>query len=252
MLRQLGGNAEIGPGTVLNDPLNSPYVLYVDPSIGDDNFVGGSYSTAGGAAERIELQRLECGYSPHRPFKTINRAAIEAGIITSKSFYARPEETADLVSIVVQTGVHILYNQMGAASVTEWQSGIVPTSDQLAAFNPLASGGLILPRGASICSMDLRKTLIRPNFVPTPVDELADASNRRSFFKVTGVGYYFGFTFRDKVGGREGGPRRRRRGGGCVDRAAAAPPPPRRRCCTRTRAATVRYRRARLPPGRAR
>ena len=200
MLRQLGGNAEIGPGTVLNDPLNSPYVLYVDPSIGDDNFVGGSYSTAGGAAERIELQRLECGYSPHRPFKTINRAAIEAGIITSKSFYARPEETADLVSIVVQTGVHILYNQMGAASVTEWQSGIVPTSDQLAAFNPLASGGLILPRGASICSMDLRKTLIRPNFVPTPVDELADASNRRSFFKVTGVGYYFGFTFMDKVG----------------------------------------------------
>ena len=200
MLRQLGGNAEIGAGAVLNDPLNSPYVLYVDGNIGDDNFVGGSYSTTGGAAERIELQRLECGYSPHRPFKTINRAAIEAGIITSKSFYERPAETVDLVSIVVQPGIHTIYNQLGAASVTEWSSGTVPTADQLAAFNPLASGGLILPRGASICSMDLRKTLIRPNFVPTPVDELADASNRRSFFKVTGVGYYFGFTFMDKVG----------------------------------------------------
>ena len=58
--RQLGGNP--APG----DPLNSPFVLYVNPYTGRDTFVGGSYTTTdNGDAEskfkRIELQRLECG-----------------------------------------------------------------------------------------------------------------------------------------------------------------------------------------------
>ena len=39
-VRQLGGNAEIGSG-VINDPLNAPYVLYVNPATGDDTFAGG-------------------------------------------------------------------------------------------------------------------------------------------------------------------------------------------------------------------
>jgi hypothetical protein len=36
--------------------------------------------------------------------------------------------------------------------------------------------------------------------VPAPADELADCSNRRAIFKVTGAGYYFGLTFMDQAG----------------------------------------------------
>ena len=199
-VRQLGGNAEIAPGAVVNDPLSAPYVLYVNPYTGKDTFVGGSYSTSGSATERIELQRLECGYTEARPFKTINRAIIEAGIITAKSYYTNPLVNADLVSIVLAPGVSSLLNGAGAASVEEWASGKAPTNNELQAFNPASTGGILLPRGVSLCGMDLRKTIFRPDAVPAVADELADASNRRAIFKVTGTGYYFGFTFKDKEG----------------------------------------------------
>lgn len=201
-VRQLGGNAEIGPGALINDPLSAPYVLYVNPYIGRDTFVGGSYSTSGSATERIELQRLECGYSPTRPFKTVNRAVIEAGIITAKTFYASPLGNNDLVSIVVAPGAASVLNGVGDASVPEWASGTNPSDAQLRAFNPQATGGILLPRGATLVAQhsDLRKTILRPTFVPAVADEAADASNRRAIFKVTGTGYYFGLTFMDMVG----------------------------------------------------
>lgn len=199
-IRQLGGNAEIGPGALINDPLSAPYVLYVNPYTGKDTFVGGSYSTSGSATERIELQRLECGYTPARPFRTVNRAIIEAGIITAKSYYQNPIANADLVSIVLAPGASILLNGVGATRVSEWESGKEPSVNDLQAFNPSGTGGILLARGASLCGLDLRKTIFRPEAVPTPADELADASNRRAIFKVTGTGYYFGFTFKDKEG----------------------------------------------------
>lgn len=201
-VRQLGGNAEIGPGALLNDPLSAPYVLYVNPFIGRDTFVGGSYSTGGSATERIELQRLECGYSPTRPFRTVNRAVIEAGIITAKSFYTSPLGNNDLVSIVLAPGATSVLNGLGDVSVPEWASGTDPSDAQLRAFNPQATGGILLPRGASLVAQhsDLRKTILRPTFVPAVADEAADASNRRCVFKVTGTGYYFGLTFMDQVG----------------------------------------------------
>ena len=198
-VRQLGGNPEIAAGATINDPLNAPYVLYVNPCTGKDTFVGGSYSTAGSATERIESQRLECGYSEARPFKTINRAIIEAGIVTAKSFYESPLTNNDLVSIVLMPGAATVFNGTGAASVTEWASTKSPTDAELQAFNPNATGGVLLPRGVSLCGLDLRKTILRPDFVPAAADEASDASNRRAIFKVTGTGYYFGFTFMDKV-----------------------------------------------------
>lgn len=199
-VRQLGGNAEIGPGALINDPLSAPYVLYVNPYIGCDTFVGGSYSTSGSATERIELQRLECGYSPTRPFKTVNRAVIEAGIITAKSFYTQPLANTDLVSIVLAPGACTLLNGTGSASVSEWAATKSPTDAELQAFNPQATGGILLPRGVSLCGFDLRKTILRPDVVPAVANEAGDWSNRREIFKVTGTGYYFGFTFMDKAG----------------------------------------------------
>lgn len=199
-VRQLGGAAEIGAGAVINDPLSAPYVLYVNPYTGSDKFVGGNYSTSGNALQRIELQRLECGYTEARPFKTINRAIIEAGIITTKSYYTQPLANNDLVSIVLMSGAATVFNGTGAASVSEWAATKTPTDAELQAFNPNATGGILLPRGVSLCGLDLRKTIIRPDFVPAVADEASDASNRRAVFKVTGTGYYFGFTFMDKAG----------------------------------------------------
>lgn len=199
-VRQLGGAAEIGAGAVTNDPLSAPYVLYVNPFTGSDKFVSGEYSTNGSATQRIALQRLECGYTEARPFRSISRAIIEAGIITAKSYYQNPLANADLVSIILAPGVSILLNGKGDASVPEWASGKDPTNSELQAFNPAATGGIILPRGVSLCGIDLRKTIFRPDTVPSVTDETNNTSNRRAIFKVTGTGYYFGFTFKDKEG----------------------------------------------------
>ncbi len=204
-IRQLGGNAEITSGsTVVNDPLSAQYVLYVNPQTGSDTFVSGDYSTTDDGTQsqklrRISLQRLECGYTEARPFKTINRAVIEAAIITSRS-WLDPTAGDDLVSIILAPGVHTVYNGLGTATPDDWSDGFTPTAAQLQQYNDNTAGGLIIPRGASLISLDLRKTLIRPDYVPSPTDEAADYSNRSAIFRVTGGGYYFGYTFLDKAG----------------------------------------------------
>ena len=204
-MRQLGGDADIGDQAgLVNDPLTAPYVLYVNSQIGDDTFVAGDYSsTDDGSQEqklrRISLQRLQCGYTESRPFKTINRAIIEAAIITSYS-WIDPTSGDDLVSIVLAPGVHTVYNGLGSADQDDWSADFTPTPAQLQQFNDTTVGGVIVPRGASLISLDLRKTIVRPDYVPAPTEEAADQSNRRAIFRVTGGGYYFGFTFFDKEG----------------------------------------------------
>jgi hypothetical protein len=131
-MRQLGGDAQIGDSAgLVNDPLSAPYVLYVNSQIGDDTFVAGDYSiTDDGSQEqklrRISLQRLECGYTQSRPFKTINRAIIEAAIITSRS-WIDPTSGDDLVSIVLAPGVHTVYNGLGTADQDAWTADFTPT-----------------------------------------------------------------------------------------------------------------------------
>lgn len=202
-VRQLAGKAEIEPGsTTVNDPLNAPYVLYVNSYTGKDTFVSGDYATADDGTfeqkmRRISLQRLECGYTAARPFRTINRAIIEAGIITSRDYMTLGNICGDLVSIVVAPGTHTILNDEGAASTAAWSDGKVPTDAELIAFNPQSVGGLILPRGCSLVSLDLRKCIMRPNAVPGVADEAPDGSNRRAIFRMTGGGYYYGFTFLD-------------------------------------------------------
>jgi len=215
MLRQLGGNASVVAGALAQaDPLSSPFTLYVNPYIGSDRFVGGSYNTHESGAtdeeiiasklKRIELQRLECGYTPYRPFKTINRAVIEAAIITSKAWYTYTDPRAhlDCVSIILAPGVHIIYNNPGnaGADLSSWGDEKDPTVDDLIAFNPPIEGGVLLPRGCSLCGPDLRKTTLRPDWVPAFANEQVNYQNRCAILKVTGTGYFFGFTGMDKVG----------------------------------------------------
>lgn len=213
-MRQLAGNPEIASGSASpTDPLNAPFTLYVDPYIGSDRFVAGEYNNyEAGATDleiianklrRIDLQRLECGYTQSRPFKTLNRAAIEAAIITSRNWYtySDPRAHADCVTIVLSGGVHTIYNDPGSTSTSlaSWGTAKDPTIQDLIAFNPV-SGGLLLPRGCSVRGLDLRKTSARPSWVPAFADEAEDYGNRRAILKISGTGFFFDFTVMDKVG----------------------------------------------------
>ena len=221
-LRQLIGAANIAPGSSEStDPLTAPFVLYVNPYIGKDTFAAGSYNTkeSTGTTEqivaqklkRLENQRLTCGYTRHAPFKTINRAVIEAAIITSKNWYINdPLAQVDCVCIVLAPGLHIAYNNPAAdgTTVSQWADGFEPTWQNLVAFNP-AEGGILLPRGSSILAEfgDLRHTIVRPNWIPngnvdeapTYADGVATYALRRQIFKTTGGGYAFGITAMDKL-----------------------------------------------------
>ena len=55
-------------------------------------------------------------------------------------------------------------------------------------------GGVILPRGTSIVGLDLRKTKIRPLYVPDPLN---DAVKETAIFRVTGTCYFTAFSFFD-------------------------------------------------------
>ena len=207
-VRQLGGNPIVKPGDdTVNDPLNAPYILYVNSYTGSDKFVSGDYSTADDGTfaakmRRISNQRLECGYTEARPFKTISRAVIEAGIITSRDYLTLGKMCGDNVTIVVMSGTHEACNGPGTAhsssAFPDWQDGKEPTVAELQSFNA-PTGGLILPRSVSIISQDLRKARISPCYVPTPENEKDDLSNRSAIFKMTGGCYFYGFSFVDKI-----------------------------------------------------
>lgn len=219
-LLQLVGNANIAPGnTEPADPLNSPFTIYVNPYIGTDRFVGGSYNwfeEPAGASDaakiqaklkRLENQRLTCGYSKQRPFRTINRVAIEIILATSKSYFTLNSEDAqvDCPAVEFSPGTHIFYNNPGnspsAIPITEWPAaGFEPTPQHLIAFNP-NSGGVVLPRYATASApLSLRQCTVRPSWVPAAADELADYSNRAAILKITNTSYVYGLTFRDQLG----------------------------------------------------
>ena len=212
-IRQLAGNADIEPGanTVLTDPLSAPYVLYVNPYTGSDDIEFGNYSTPGNATptleefqRRIELQRLTCGYTEARPFRTINRAALEAALISSKNYLDADTEPFERISIMLAPGTYDVACGAGLAAndaaFVQWTAATDITQDWLARFNPQNIGGLILPRNCSLCSLDLRKVIIRPDGATVQalaLEEGVNFANRRTIFRVTGEGYYFGMTFGD-------------------------------------------------------
>ena len=57
--------------------------------------------------------------------------------------------------------------------------------NQLYKFNSVY-GGVIVPRGTSLVGLDLRKTKIRPKYVPNPTD--TDVAGT-SIFRITGTSY---------------------------------------------------------------
>ena len=60
-------------------------------------------------------------------------------------------------------------------------------------FNSI-HGGVIVPRGTSIVGLDLRKTKLRPKYVPNPTDTNLSGT---ALFRVTGTCYFWQFSIFD-------------------------------------------------------
>jgi hypothetical protein len=93
------------------------------------------------------------------------------------------------------TGTIPVFNYSKA--LEEWQdNSILDLSNPdnvLYKFNA-AQGGAIVPRGCSLIGYDLRRTIVRPLYVPDPTD---GTQGRTSIFNLTGGCYIWQFTIKD-------------------------------------------------------
>jgi len=168
-------------------------ILYVDPNELD-------------ATDSIDNR----GNSKLRPFKTIQRALLEAARFAYVS--GSNNDLFDQTTILISPGTHYIDNRPGyyvdaSANIKDINNGskvinefnilsnfdITDPENELYIYNSV-DGGVILPKGTSIVSTDLRKTKIRPKFVPDPA---SSTINRTSIFRLTGSCYIFGFTIFD-------------------------------------------------------
>ena len=150
------------------------------------------------------------GNSRARPFKTIQRALLESARFSYQ--VGQNNDRFDKTTIMVSPGVHYIDNRPGlaidtsgnltdangsAASINQFSVGtnfdIQDPDNVLYLFNSI-HGGVILPRGTSIIGSDLRKTKIRPKYVPQPNN---DNIPRSAVFRVTGGCFFFGFSLFD-------------------------------------------------------
>ena len=150
------------------------------------------------------------GNSPNRPFKSIQRALLEAARFSYRS--GQYNDAFEAFSIVLYPGDYFIDNRPGknasgqayiAADISELSSasdmdlidgsGNPNPNNILYRFNSV-EGGVIVPRGTSIVGMDLRKTKLRPLYVPDPAAGAIDGS---AIFRVTGGCYFWQFSFFD-------------------------------------------------------
>ena len=157
------------------------------------------------------------GNSLARPFKTIQRALIESARFSY--IRGRSNDVVEKTTILLMPGEHIIdnrpgyriYNNAGTATVSPSGTGaasnaqvtlnldlnsnfdLTQDSNILYKFNSV-DGGAIVPRGVSIVGLDLRKTKIRPKYIPNPTDPNVPTS---SLFKVTGSCYFWQFSVFD-------------------------------------------------------
>ena len=162
------------------------------------------------------------GNSLTRPFKTIQRALIESARFAYQS--GRNNDKFDKTTILLYPGTHTIDNRPGlsiksvssAAKYYDFAGSDVTASTDLELksstvfdlnnadnvlykFNSI-EGGVIIPKGTSLVGMDLRKTKIRPLYVPDPTKNTPTASDyipRSAVFRVTGGCYFWQFSLFD-------------------------------------------------------
>jgi hypothetical protein len=186
--------ATYGPADLNAGLLSGTYTLYVNPEIGSDEYVTGIYD--GAVTPVVTNQMTVAGYSIQRPFKTIQRAALEIARLQNGA--GLDALSFDRYIIKCSAGVHTIDNTPGSSTVTAWVDGTDPTLTDLKAMNSDSYAGVILPRGVSVIGEDVRKTVIRPLYVPDKSGDIDD--DRGSIFRMTGGGFFFNFVFKDKEG----------------------------------------------------
>ena len=169
-------------------------ILYVNPNDLD-------------STDSVENQ----GNSLTRPFKTIQRALIEASRFSYQS--GLDNDRFGKTTILLYPGEHIIDNRPGfipyaantyykrdGTTSTDFPQWTLTTNFDLNSENNAlyklnsVFGGVILPRGTSIVGLDLRKTKIRPKYVPNPAN---DNIERSALFRVTGGCYLYQFSLFD-------------------------------------------------------
>ena len=171
-------------------------ILYVNPSDLD-------------STDAIENQ----GNSLTKPFKTIQRALLEA----ARFSYLRGSDNdiVEKTTILLFPGEHVIDNRPGFAikdssgtatavspagaetvastTLTLTTSSVFDLTQEdniLYKFNSI-HGGVVVPRGTSIVGLDLRKTKLRPKYVPNPTDSNLSGS---ALLRVTGACYFWQFS----------------------------------------------------------
>ena len=156
------------------------------------------------------------GNSLAQPFKTLQRALLEA----ARFSYLRgnSNDEVEKTTILLMPGQHTVDNRPGFsiknvgtnATVTSPSGATSLASDTLSLtlnsvfdltqddnilykFNSV-NGGVVVPRGTSIVGLDLRKTKIRPKYVPNPTDSAVPNS---AIFRITGACYFWQFCIFD-------------------------------------------------------
>ena len=174
-------------------------ILYVNPNDLD-------------ATDGIENQ----GNSLTKPFKTIQRALLES----ARFSYLRGDDNdiVEKTTILLYPGEHLIDNRPGYAikDVNGTATAVSPSGAESFAGSELSltldsnfdltqednilykfnsiNGGIIIPRGTSLVGLDLRKTKIRPKYVPNPTDSNVDSS---AIFRITGACYFWQFSIFD-------------------------------------------------------
>jgi|LakMenE18May11ns_1017448.scaffolds.fasta_scaffold9956393_2 hypothetical protein len=192
-----GGNwiqTSYGPADLNEALLTGTYTLYVNSQIGSDIYVTGIYD--GTATPVVTNQMTQAGYTAQKPFKTLQRAALEVARIQNGP--GQDSQSFDRFVIKCAAGVALIDNAIGSASVSAWVNDTIPSAAQLRAMNSVNYPGVILPRGVSVIGEDLRKTVIRPLYVPPKTGDID--TDRGSILRITGGGFFFNFTFKDKEG----------------------------------------------------
>jgi hypothetical protein len=174
-------------------------ILYVSPSDLD-------------ATDSISNQ----GNSLASPFRTLQRALLES----ARFSYQRGNSNDDVekTTILLMPGVHTVDNRPGFVVFNDGgvARAVSPSGQTSAAIDTLSltlnsvfdltqddnilykfnsvNGGVVVPRGTSIVGLDLRKTKIRPKYVPNPTDLSVPNS---AIFRITGACYFWQFCIFD-------------------------------------------------------
>jgi hypothetical protein len=156
------------------------------------------------------------GNSLAQPFKTLQRALLEA----ARFSYQRGNSNDDVekTTILLMPGAHTVDNRPGFSVYNDGgvARAVSPSGQTSAAIDTLSltlnsvfdltqednilykfnsiNGGVVVPRGTSIVGLDLRKTKIRPKYVPNPTDSSVPNS---AIFRITGACYFWQFCIFD-------------------------------------------------------